>query len=72
MLCWSGCPDGSYSYGSASGGEFTVALRKYAQKGGTYSQVWEKISSDEGLRLRQAVRSTELGDFGADNARVFR
>lgn len=49
MLCWSGCPDGSYSYGSASGGEFTMALRKYASNDRTYAEVWEKISTDRRL-----------------------
>ena len=72
MLCWSGCPDGSYSYGSASGGEFTTAIRKYATKDRTYSQVWKKISSDEGLRLHQTVMSTKLGDFDVDNIKIFR
>ena len=72
MLCWSGCPDGSYSYGSVSGGEFTTALRKYTSKDRTYSQVWKKISSDEGLKLHQTVRSTKLGDFDVDNVKIFR
>lgn len=72
MLCWSGCPDSSYSYGSASGGEFTTALRKYASKDRTYSQVWKKISSDEGLKRHQTIRSTKLGDFDADNVKIFR
>lgn len=49
MLCWSGCPDESYSYGSASGGEFTMALRKYASNDRTYAEVWEKISTDRRL-----------------------
>ena len=72
MLCWSGCPDSSYSYGSALGGEFTTTLLKYVSKDRTYSQVWEKISSDEGLKFHQTVRSTKLGDFDADNAKIFR
>lgn len=72
MLCWSGCPDSSYSYGSVSGGEFTTVLRKYASKDRTYSQVWKKISSDEGLKLHQTVRSTKLGDFDVDNIKIFR
>jgi len=49
MLCWSGCQDNSYSYGSSSGGEFTIALRKYAADTLTYDEVWKKISSDERL-----------------------
>lgn len=72
MLCWSGCPDNSYSYGSASGGEFTTALRKYAGKGGTYSDVWKKISGDETLKSHQTVRSTEIGGFGAGKTKIFK
>ena len=32
MICWSGCPDNTYSYGSSSGGQFTNTLRKYFNK----------------------------------------
>ena len=72
MLCWSGCPDSSYSYGSSSGGEFTKALRKYALNDRTYSQVWKKVSSDETLKRHQTVKFTKIGDFDADNAKIFR
>lgn len=50
MLCWSGCPDDSYSYGTVAGGEFTTALRKYATKDRTYAEVWEKIQADSRLK----------------------
>jgi len=72
MLCWSGCPDDSYSYGSANGGEFTKALRKYVKSGETYAEVWKKISKDSSLAAQQEVRSTEIGDFGAKREKIFR
>ena len=56
MLCWSGCPDSSYSYGSASGGEFTTALRKYASQDKTYAEVWKKIAEDGRLKSQQIVK----------------
>lgn len=71
MLCWSGCPDSSYSYGSSSGGEFTTALRLYAEKGRSYSAVWKDVSSDKRLKAHQSVRSTKIGGFDED-AEIFR
>lgn len=63
MLCWSGCPDDSYSYGSASGGEFTSALLRYAQSSKSYDDVWKKISTDAALARQQQVRATKIGKF---------
>lgn len=63
MLCWSGCPDGSYSYGSADGGEFTAALLKYARPDSTYERVWGMIRQDARLAGQQEVRGTRIGDF---------
>lgn len=72
MLCWSGCPDSSYSYGSSAGGEFTTAIRKYASSDRTYAEVWKKINEDGRLKSQQAVKSTEFGDFGSGNTKIFR
>lgn len=63
MLCWSGCPDDSYSYGSASGGEFTSALLRYAQSSKSYDDVWKKISTDVALASQQRVCTTKIGKF---------
>ena len=63
MLCWSGCPDDSYSYGSNIGGEFTTALLNYMSKNISYDDVWNKISSDKHLKSFQTVKQTKLGNF---------
>jgi len=63
MLCWSGCPDDSYSYGSASGGEFTSALLRHAQSSKSYDYVWKKVSTDAALARQQRVCATKIGKF---------
>lgn len=61
MLCWSGCPDNTYSYGSSSGGQFTNALLRNFTKGMTYAQLWERIKSDKTLREFENPQSTAIG-----------
>lgn len=68
MLCWSGCPDDSYSYGSDCGGEFTTALLKYAQSGKSYDDVWKKVSTDAALARQQRVCATKIGEFDSKKA----
>lgn len=63
MLCWSGCPDDSYSYGSDQGGEFTSVLLRYAQSSKSYDDVWKKLSRDTSLAAKQQVRATKIGSF---------
>lgn len=63
MLCWSGCPDDSYSYGSDYGGEFTSVLLRYAQSSKSYDDVWKKLSRDTSLAAKQQVRATKIGSF---------
>lgn len=55
MLCWSGCPDSTYSYGSATGGEFTNSLLRNFTGTETYSELWKKISSDKVLKSYEEV-----------------
>ena len=65
ILCWSGCPDDSYSYGSNSGGKFTNTLRNKYSKNKTYNDVWNKIESDKTLKKYEKVQRTIIGtDFG--------
>jgi len=68
MLCWSGCPDDSYSYGSEYGGEFTTTLLKYAKSGKTYDDVWKKVSTDAALARQQRVCATKIGEFDSKKA----
>ena len=64
MLCWSGCPDNTYSYGSEDGGQLTNALLKYFDAALTYKQLWSKVKSDKQLKQFEDVQETVIGsDF---------
>lgn len=61
MLCWSGCPDDAYSYGSKTGGEFTNCLLAKFAANKTYEYLWNEISADKNLKLSEEVQKTEIG-----------
>ena len=61
LLCWSGCPDADFSYGSSSGGQFTNALLRQYKKDLTYQELWDKIKSDRVLRAYENPQSTIIG-----------
>ena len=64
MLCWSGCPDNTYSYGSEDGGQLTNALLKHFDAALTYKQLWSKVKSDKQLKQFEDVQETVIGaDF---------
>ena len=64
MLCWSGCPDDTFSYGSDRGGEFTNTLLEKFKRGQTYKELWEKIVEDKSLQEFEIVQETVVGgDF---------
>lgn len=44
MLCWSGCREAEYSFGSNMGGELTLALKAYWGRKTSYSSLWAKMS----------------------------
>lgn len=56
MLCWSGCPDDKYSWGSSTGGYMTNALRKYFKKSLTYDKLWKKIEDDKSVKKYETVQ----------------
>lgn len=62
MLCWSGCPDENYSYGSTTGGQFTNALLRHYKPNMTYQQLWDKIKTDKTLRIYENPQSTVIGN----------
>lgn len=70
MLCWSGCPDDTYSYGSTAGGKMTNTILKYYKAGLTYEQLWDKVSSDTDLKRYELVQRTEIGE-GFKGKKVF-
>ena len=64
MLCWSGCPDDTFSYGSDGGGEFTNTMLEKFKRGQTYKELWEKIAEDKSLQAFEIVQETVVGrDF---------
>lgn len=71
MLCWSGCPDSDYSYGSSTGGQFTNTLLKYFSSSYTYQELWDKIKVDKTLRAYENPQSTVIGG-GFYNNLIFR
>ena len=71
MLCWSGCPDDTYSYGASSGGQFTNALLRHFNEKLTYQELWDKIKNDKTLRAYENPQSTVIGS-GFDGKEIFR
>lgn len=45
LLCWSGCKEAEYSYGSTLGGMLTRAVVDNWKKGATYDGLWESARS---------------------------
>ena len=70
MLCWSGCPDDTYSYGSETGGKFTNTLIDNYNYNKTYEQIWEVVSSDKALLRFEIPQETIIGE-GFDGKLIF-
>lgn len=71
MLCWSGCPDNTYSYGSSSGGKFSNCIWSYFKPNQTYDQLWKKLSSDKALKSYEVIQTTNINEFDL-NSPVFK
>lgn len=61
MLCWSGCPDDTYSYGSSTGGEFTNCLLRRFNPVLSYDELWNAVESDRTLKYSESVQRTIIG-----------
>lgn len=61
LLCISGCPDNTYSYGDANGGLLTNALLSKYREERTYNRVWELLHSDKELNAQEQVQFSEFG-----------
>ena len=70
MLCWSGCPDDTYSYGASTGGQFTNALLRHFDSKKTYDYLWNEIKSDKTLRQYEDPQRTVIGR-GFDGKAIF-
>jgi hypothetical protein len=66
MLCWSGCPDNTYSYGSKDGGEFTNAILYYLNPKSSYRDTWYKLSTDSVLKRFETIQQTKMGTFDVE------
>lgn len=62
MICWSGCPDDAYSYGSSTGGKFTNTLLRHFNKSYSYERLWELISTDKDLLKFEIPQETIIGE----------
>lgn len=71
MLCWSGCPDDTYSYGASNGGQFTNALLRHFDASKSYEAIWNDIKTDKTLRAYENPQSTSLGN-GFNGKTIFR
>lgn len=71
LLCWSGCPDNTYSYGSSTGGQFTNALLRHFKPNKTYEYLWNEIKKDSVLREYEDPQKTEIG-IGFTGKCIFR
>lgn len=71
LLCWSGCPDDTYSYGASTGGQFTNALLRHYDSRKSYEALWNELKSDKTLRSYENPQSTVLGN-GFNGKQIFR
>lgn len=71
MMCWSGCPDDTYSYGASTGGQFTNALLRHFDSRKTYDYLWDEIKNDKILRMYEDPQRTVIGS-GFDGKPIFR
>ena len=70
MICWSGCADNTYSYGSSTGGELTNCIRRHLRKDSTYASLWDAISKDAILKQHEIVKKHIIG-ISFEDKRIF-
>lgn len=71
MLCWSGCPDDTYSYGASTGGQFTNSLLRHFDSRKTYEYLWNEMKNDKILRMYEDPQQTVIGN-GFEGKPIFR
>ena len=73
MLCWSGCKEAEYSYGSAFGGTMTLAVKKYWEKGLSYETLWNDVSERVvAVQPGQTPVKTNVGGGFEEDMEAFR
>lgn len=66
MLCISGCPDNTYSYGGADGGLLTNAILQKFKEERTYESMWRLLHHDRTLNRSEQVQFHETGESFKD------
>ncbi len=73
LLCWSGCKETEYSYGSSSGGTMTSAVMYGWKKGKTYKSLWDSTKSlVEKMQPGQNPVQTHIGSRFNDGMEAFK
>lgn len=73
ILCWSGCEETEYSYGSSSGGTMTSAVMYGWKKGRTYKSLWDSTSRlVESMQPGQNPVQTYIGTGFKDGMEAFK
>lgn len=67
LLCWSGCKEMEYSYGSVAGGVMTRAVVSYLRSGMSYDQLWDEVSNVvQAHQPTQHPVRTKIGNWPSD------
>lgn len=70
MLCWGGCQEAEYSYGSTFGGVMTNKILDNWKKDRTYRQVWNLVV--QAVTAEQPTQHPEATQYGSGFDLVFR
>lgn len=70
MLCWSGCMEAEYSYGSSRGGVMTNAIMSRWRKGVTYADLWSAVAKD--VTKSQSTQHPMSTQYGGTFVEAFR
>lgn len=70
MLCWGGCQEAEYSYGSTFGGVMTNKILDNWKKDRTYRQVWDLVV--QAVNAEQPTQHPEATQYGSGFDLVFR
>lgn len=72
MLCWSGCKEMEYSYGSAAGGVMTSSVMAYIRSGMSYDTLWKNVVNRvQAYQPTQHPVQTKIGNWPVE-LEVFR
>ena len=70
MLCWGGCKEAEYSFGSNTGGVMTNYILKYWNADKSYSALWSLVMS--GVTKDQPTQHPVATQYGEGFGKVFR